>query len=962
MKKRIVAMVLAGTMVFSQNVYATELPDGAGQTMTEQIETEQQDTNAVETEHVQSEQQDSEILNDDTSVDTGMDSSDAEINDVDNSAEAKNEESYWEEIQQYASDDDDSGVFDEELYKSNLNARKRTLYVGNPIYTYFYNGDDSDGYDITVSDKSICNVTIDSQSGDYVIIRLEPLKPGTISFSVKDSSGKEGYNCDVTVLDNLPEDAVPIKSIELRSWFFARTYYGQDGYISKDEISHLRFFSDWAGSVTDISGLEYAIGLKTIDLSYTGVKDVSPIMKLNNLENLNIGGMEMDDYSWLSNLTKMKQLYIWGTKIQDFQFLNNMPELEKLSVAKTAITNLDFLKYCKNLKSLNISKTAITNLDSLKYCKNLKSLDISDTAITNLEFLKYCKNLESLDISNTDVSDLDAISECINISSLDISGCKNIHNFKPLYNLTNLYDFESSDSQISDNDKLEIIRSSIEKKDYLKGDSIRIPSSYNILYYDHLHIDVTGGDKGSIAITKNDSYRDEVVAKDKGNVELTMSLGNASVKTSISIKDVDENPETGDNNNKEIMDRNTVDGISDTILINNGDLWRVYPETKKIRSNVRKYVSKWIYTIDEDSSEVVDYSLDNNDDLWSGNKKIQSNIKDVDGHYAITNDNELINLFNDNDTVIKGVKDWTEEDAYTIIYKEDGSLWWREEVGKNRKPADWKKIDDHVVQYGRYRYLTQSGDLKYLSIDEDNGDYYCTIEASNVAMVNFDEDFYYGNDGNCYLGIDLSINIGNLKIKKWHHYNGGVCILTEDNKLYIFNRETGNKQLISDGIIDLGDNICKDENGWSVQKVWVKDSQGTYYYIDEGVLSKTDDFNNSSDGNYTRNGVVLLTNVKYTWSSSMKAYALRTDGTVWDVTDVPKMLLDLGQSTVEPGDVDGDSKVTTRDLMIVLYGVSGRNTLTDEQVQAADIDGDGKVSVSDLTRILYYVSGRNTTL
>lgn len=47
MKKRIVAMVLAGTMVFSQNVYASELSDGTGQTMTEQTETEQQDTNAV---------------------------------------------------------------------------------------------------------------------------------------------------------------------------------------------------------------------------------------------------------------------------------------------------------------------------------------------------------------------------------------------------------------------------------------------------------------------------------------------------------------------------------------------------------------------------------------------------------------------------------------------------------------------------------------------------------------------------------------------------------------------------------------------------------------------------------------------------------------------------------------------------------------------------------------------------
>lgn len=41
--------------------------------------------------------------------------------------------------------------------------------------------------------------------------------------------------------------------------------------------------------------------------------------------------------------------------------------------------------------------------------------------------------------------------------------------------------------------------------------------------------------------------------------------------------------------------------------------------------------------------------------------------------------------------MVKGVNDWTERDTYTIIYKEDGSLWFREEVGKNRKSADWKK-------------------------------------------------------------------------------------------------------------------------------------------------------------------------------------------------------------------------------------------------------------------------------
>lgn len=206
-----------------------------------------------------------------------------------------------------------------------------------------------------------------------------------------------------------------------------------------------------------------------------------------------------------------------------------------------------------------------------------------------------------------------------------------------------------------------------------------------------------------------------------------------------------------------------------------------------------------------------------------------------------------------------------------------------------------------------------------------------------------------------------------FKNKKWQYFEGGgFCILTDDNKLYTVNEEeNGNKQLIAESIIDLGETPRYDEDkGGYIWTVWIKNSQGTYYYIVDGALSQTDDFNKSKDENYTRNGVVILTNVKDTWNSVWigKEYALRTDGTVWDITDVPKMLLDLGQSVVEPGDVDGDSTVSTKDLMIVLYGVSGRNTLTDEQVQAADIDGDGKVSVSDLTRILYYVSGRNTTL
>ena len=78
-----------------------------------------------------------------------------------------------------------------------------------------------------------------------------------------------------------------------------------------------------------------------------------------------------------------------------------------------------------------------------------------------------------------------------------------------------------------------------------------------------------------------------------------------------------------------------------------------------------------------------------------------------------------------------------------------------------------------------------------------------------------------------------------FKIKKWQYLDGGFCILTDDNKLYTVNeKENGNKQLIAESIIDLGENSRYDEDkGGYIWRVWVKNSQGTYYYIVDGKLS-----------------------------------------------------------------------------------------------------------------------------
>ena len=910
MKKRLVAMILAGTMIFGQNVYATELPSGIEHVETEQQEETQQNTKQYEAETSDEVKQNEYVQKvESTASDETLEGSRYTAEDI----QEADSDTYWEDIQQYASDEDDTGVFDEELYKANQNLKKRTLYVGNPILVsseqVYENVSD---YHINVSDDSICKVSIEPSENkyDYRYIKLDPMKSGKIFFNITDANGKEVYNCEVTVLDNPPADAAPIKDIEIRSWLFARTYYGADGYISQDELSHIQYMSFYYGcrekNVTDLSGLEYATGLKYLNLSRTNVKDITPITKLKNLGGLSISGMIFADYSWLSNFTNLETLDISNTKIKDFSFLSKMTELEDINASGTLI------------------------------------------------------------------SDLEPLSKLVNLERLNVSCCDYITSIRPLLELSKIYYLSLPANQISNIEKLEMARKSIEKDSYSKGDLIEIPAVDGLLSYgEKIHVDITGGDINSVEVQNNDSKRVSILAKDKGTVDLSISLGTEKLDTIITIKGDSAEQQTGPNNNKEIKVNNQVEGISNTILTNNGDLWRIYPEAKKLRSNVKKYVGKWIYTIDQDASEVVDYSLDNNNDLWSGDKKIQSNIKDVDGHYAITNDNTLINLYNNLDTDVANVKGWYEDDDTTIMCKDDGTLWFRKEVSKGHKPDEWKKIADDVIQYNESQYVTKSGEWNYVYVSE-NGDFSCDEEATGVAKVDFKNGFYYGLDGNCYLYTSNAVNIGNVKVKKWNRNYDENCyyIITEDNKLYSLDFENVNdKVFVSDNIGNIGEASVYDANkGNYVYKSWFQDLDGNYYFIEDGKLIKTNHFDENDDGTFSRNGVTILTNVKDSWILRFDYpnlpiyYALRTDGTIWDVTGVPKQILDLAQSTVEPGDVDGDSKVSTKDLMIVLYGVSGRNTLTDEQTVAADIDGDGKVTVSDLTRILYYVSGRNATL
>lgn len=97
----------------------------------------------------------------------------------------------------------------------------------------------------------------------------------------------------------------------------------------------------------------------------------------------------------------------------------------------------------------------------------------------------------------------------------------------------------------------------------------------------------------------------------------------------------------------------------------------------------------------------------------------------------------------------------------------------------------------------------------------------------------------------------------------------------------------------------------------------------------------------------------------YIWDSNL---ALRSDGTIWDITDVPKLVLDLTTDAYVMGDVNEDGVVNIEDLRIVLRGVCGKIELSERQLMIADVVPDDGVDIQDLRKILRFVCGKITEL
>ena len=170
----------------------------------------------------------------------------------------------------------------------------------------------------------------------------------------------------------------------------------QGAPITKTEMESLRKeIRAENKNISDISGLECAINLKTLKLGGNNISDIEPLAHLVNLRELEMHGSPVSDLSPIARLTQLKFIAFSGWQLSDISPIKDLTNLERLGISWSNVTDISVIANMKTLRRL-----------SLYHCEKL--------------------------------SDISPLANLTVLIELTLSGCHSIRDVSPIANLTNL--------------------------------------------------------------------------------------------------------------------------------------------------------------------------------------------------------------------------------------------------------------------------------------------------------------------------------------------------------------------------------------------------------------------------------------------------------------------------------------------------------------------------------------------
>lgn len=196
----------------------------------------------------------------------------------------------------------------------------------------------------------------------------------------------------------------------------------------------------------DLSGNEYILNieplarlntLKLLDLSGTGITDLTPIRNLTELVELNLSGAKVSDLSPLKYSTALTRLNLSNTPVSDISVVEKMQGLQNLQMSATPVRDFKPIMNLTSLINLDVSKTRLSDLSILEPLSEIMELDLSGTTFRDMTPIGKLKTLQTLYIDSTQTTTLAPLSSLENLEVLSVNYTM-ISDLKPLQGLTKL--------------------------------------------------------------------------------------------------------------------------------------------------------------------------------------------------------------------------------------------------------------------------------------------------------------------------------------------------------------------------------------------------------------------------------------------------------------------------------------------------------------------------------------------
>ncbi len=176
--------------------------------------------------------------------------------------------------------------------------------------------------------------------------------------------------------------------------------------------------------IKDISALKYFKNLKSLNLSYNLIEDLSPLAEMKNLEALYyFDASSVKNFSVLAELTNMLDIIIHSDTFTnaDMQSMSGMTNIELLWIsAGKELTNISVVQNFKKLYKLNIENSGVSDISSVSGITSLVEMSLRGSHVSDISPLKDLVNLKTLLLEGCPVTDYSPIKDIYpNLESKD---------------------------------------------------------------------------------------------------------------------------------------------------------------------------------------------------------------------------------------------------------------------------------------------------------------------------------------------------------------------------------------------------------------------------------------------------------------------------------------------------------------------------------------------------------------